>query len=391
MKTEILFVMTLVTSLALFNDTSGFAQATKPAKLPAPAPGGLPGVPPPPSPNESVIDEPLPQNQFQRSLLTIPAPRMLAQAGAADNFSYRVGKARDSVPSLILHFTASPDGKTSELEEDLLVMARLLQKSLETGLEDNPTAFKAGIPLLVNSSRQSVRAMYLEGFGALFMVKVGFPVTPPAAVAHKKPAAATATEWEKAKDEVLNEEAVPAGFDAEVTTDVDYDAAQVENLKKGLLHSLKNAANIRQLKPEEFVSVTVFGAPNTAVARVVTRVRNAKTPTAPKPGSGQDAGRVPQDVVREVEAVVELARAQALESSARAVEFSAGRGAAKAAGAQGTILALRVKRADVDAFARGKLDYAAFEKAVTAHAYAGSGYNATSLNSWAQPAGRSAK
>ena len=386
-----LSVITLMTSLTFLNHTSGFAQATKPGKPPAPAPGGLPGVPPPPSPNESVIEEPFPQNQFQRAPLTTPAPKLLAQAAAADNFSYRVGKPRDSVPPLILHFSASPDGKTPELEEDLLVMTRLLQKSLETGLEDNSPAFKAGIPLLVNSSRQSVRAMYLEGFGALFMAKVGFPVTPPAAVTHKKSAAATATEWEKAKDEVLNEEASPAGFDAEVATYMDYDAAQVENLKKGLLQSLKNAANIRQLKPEEFVSVTVFGAPNTSVARVVTRVRNAKTPTAPKPVSGQDAGRVPQDVVREVEAAVELAKAQALESSARAIEFSIGRGTARAGGAQGTVLALRVKKGDVDAFARGKLDSAAFEKAVTTHAYAGSGFNATSLNSWAQPAGRSAK
>ena len=251
-----------------------------------------------------------------------------------------------------------------------------------------------GEPMLEFNQQPSMpdgRRLYLEGFGALFMVKVGFPVTPPAAVTHKKSAAATATEWEKAKDEVLNEEASPAGFDAEVTTDIDYDAAQVENLKKGLLQSLKNAANIRQLKPEEFVGVTVFGAPNTSVARVVTRVRSVKTPTAPKPVSGQDAGRVPQDVVREVETVVELAKAQALESSARALELSGGRGGARAGGAQGTVLALRVKKADVDAFARGKLDSAPFEKTVTAHAYAGSGFNATSLNSWVQPAGRSAK
>ena len=54
------------------------------------------------------------------------------------------------------------------------------------------------------------------------------------------------------------------------------------------------------------------------------------------------------------------------------------------ASTQGTVLALRVKKADVDAFATGKLDLEALEKKVGQHSYPGSGYGITSINSWSR-------
>ena len=50
----------------------------------------------------------------------------------------------------------------------------------------------------------------------------------------------------------------------------------------------------------------------------------------------------------------------------------------------GTVLTLRVKKADIDSFARGDINYDAFEKKVDINTYLGSGYGITSLNSWIQ-------
>ena len=53
---------------------------------------------------------------------------------------------------------------------------------------------------------------------------------------------------------------------------------------------------------------------------------------------------------------------------------------------QGTVLTLRAKKSDVDAFATGKLDFDAFQRKVEQNSYAGSGYGITSINSWSKPA-----
>jgi hypothetical protein len=50
--------------------------------------------------------------------------------------------------------------------------------------------------------------------------------------------------------------------------------------------------------------------------------------------------------------------------------------------APGTVLTIRATKADVDAFAKGKLDFEAFRKKAEVHAYPGAGYGLTSLNSW---------
>jgi hypothetical protein len=51
---------------------------------------------------------------------------------------------------------------------------------------------------------------------------------------------------------------------------------------------------------------------------------------------------------------------------------------------KGTVLTLRARKADIDAFAGGKLDAEGFKAKVTTTAYAGSGTGTTSINSWIQ-------
>jgi hypothetical protein len=83
-------------------------------------------------------------------------------------------------------------------------------------------------------------------------------------------------------------------------------------LKDALLEAFKSAANIRNLKPDDTVSVCVVGVPGPAIYKAIS--------------IGSTWGKP--------------------------VNVSTGRG----------VLAIRVKKSDVDAFAKGKLDLDQFRK-----------------------------
>mgnify|MGYP006179291289 CR=1 FL=1 len=56
-----------------------------------------------------------------------------------------------------------------------------------------------GIKLYYTSGGKSVRALYLENFGPLFMVKVNFPVHGPTAVETNEPEQPDDSEWNRAR------------------------------------------------------------------------------------------------------------------------------------------------------------------------------------------------
>jgi len=326
----ILSMVTLMAGLSLFAQQSAFDQVA-----------AVSPVPEPPSAGQHA------QNAYLNELLHL-------RAGPSSS--------REGVPPLILQFTGADPNAMSHMEEDLSVMTRLTEKSLERSLGEHSPAYKMGIPMLVTSSGRSVRAMYLDGFGAVFMIKVNFPLLAPPAAEEKKPERTSEdSEWERTRKELLG---IPEPRDRLMTTgaDVPYDAALVEALKKALLETLKNASNIRGLKAEEFICVTVFGSPNVTFEKWPPRAApvQPRTTTPARAAARSDAKAV-QNV------------------PGRPVPYSS-----QPAG-QGTVLTVRVKKSDVDAFANGKLDFKAFEKRATFNTYLGSGHDITSVNSWSRP------
>jgi hypothetical protein len=113
----------------------------------------------------------------------------------------------------------------------------------------------------------------------------------------------------------------------ETTGGQPYEATQVETLKTQILTALKDATNIRGIKQQDFVVVTVFGPP-----------------AAPARAGG-------------------------------------------AADPRGSILTLRVKKADIDDFAKSAIDLAKFKERATVTAYAGNGYGLSSVNTWVRTSG----
>ena len=49
---------------------------------------------------------------------------------------------------------------------------------------------------------------------------------------------------------------------------------------------------------------------------------------------------------------------------------------------QGTVMTIRVKKTDVDAFAKGAIDLKTFQARATLNVYVGAGYNTSSINTW---------
>ncbi len=165
------------------------------------------------------------------------------------------------------------------VEEDLGIMARLLEKEIEreAGAGGPPDALGIAITRL---DGRGPSVMLLEGYGAVFTFKVRMPLTPPPARAtERKPERPTDSPWERTRRELFGpaggggeREGEPgrrggvAGFGggggegwmARIESP-DYDAKKVEELKKSILEALKQAGNIRALKAEDYLTVVVQG------------------------------------------------------------------------------------------------------------------------------------
>jgi hypothetical protein len=287
---------------------------------------------------------------------------------------YRTTGKRDSVPPVVVNFTESDPLVLQQMEEDLSVMGHILDQALERGLGDEAPPSKLGVPLLYTSGRGSARSIYLQGFGALFMVKVNIPLLAPPASTPEKPAKPTDSEWESARREVLGLEGSGDTMGGGVTAnEPPFDPEQVETLKHNLINALKNASNIRHLKPDDYVSVAVFGLPisQTGVVSLPPNAnayfRSESIPTTGVKAKSTGSSAPAKGSKRPP------STANAFITSSKAFDTGS---------QQGTVLTLRVKNSDVSAFATAKLTFEDFSKKVTLNQYAGTGYGLTSVNSW---------
>jgi len=167
-------------------------------------------------------------------------------------------------------------------------------------------------------NNSSVRALYTEGFGAVVFVKVEFPVLGPN-VAEQKPQTVEKPKLNQTQDkEVLLGQ---GGNFVLSPVAKPYDAGQVGSLKSNIVAKLKEASRFDSISTNEFLSVVIYGPP------------------------AAGAGENPSEM-------------------------------------RGTVLTLRARKSDVDAIAKGQIDYARFNEKITSTAYRGSGYGVVSINSW---------
>jgi len=223
------------------------------------------------------------------------------------------------------------------IRQDMYVMSCILDRKFSKGSRLIRGVFTDYGDFFGRDNRPT-EAIYLQGYGVLFSMEASFPLTTPRKVQEKGP---TKTEegvdllWQKTKQEIFPHRGPNVSNLDEKLEKKQY-AEKVEEVKKELIKSLKHAANIRILQPDEWVLLMVTGE-----------------------------GRQSTEVT-----LYENSSMMALSS------YSTPGGIAyneDSLGLMGYPLAMtitiRAKKADVDAFAKGELDFDKFREKVQIFSY----------------------
>jgi len=201
---------------------------------------------------------------------------------------------------------------------------------------------------LESSATQSI---YLDGYGALFVMKVDFLLSPPAEAAEEeKPKEGVDSVWQEAKQKIFEPEKGDRYYMRrrrvrKTRLEEKYDAEKVEELKRKLIRALKHTANIRNLKPDEQVILSVTGRGESG--RVTTKVEVLPS-----------GGRQVLTVVKK-SGDIEEARIYNDPAEAEAAVLTGQMGLYSP-----TVMTIRARKADVDAFAKGELDFDKFRQKV---------------------------
>jgi len=212
------------------------------------------------------------------------------------------------------------------IEQDMHVMSLIFDRALRkpqmiggvfTVLED-----------FFGRDSHLTEAIYLDGYGALFFMEVNFVLLGPTeSQKEKKPKEDEEHVdqiWKRAEQELYSPQALNVNRRTGSTRE--YDPEKVENLKNTLITVLKHAANIQALKSDELVVLTIFG-------RASQSGRTVGRPRISSRGRGSRYGTTPTR-----------------STGAKTGTFST------------TVVTIRTKKSDIDAFSKGELDFDQFHE-----------------------------
>ncbi|MCC6233457.1 MAG: hypothetical protein IT580_12480 [Verrucomicrobiales bacterium] len=228
-----------------------------------------PASPPSPSPAAGEAEDDDPAESVKRVVRSAlrDAERAMSEAARVGH-QVAVSFHRGGAPSAVV--LPSDDMKpeaADALTEDLMVMSRILQKALRTP-ENERNVFGSWVGVEMGrwgGFGRGIDALYLDGFGALFLLSVDFPLVKPAEAEVKADPAEVDETWERARRELRGAPRTGGSFfgDAEFGASPDeqrqFEATRVEELTERVIDTLRHASNLKGLREEETVAVTVFG------------------------------------------------------------------------------------------------------------------------------------
>lgn len=269
----------------------------------------------------------------------------LKEAGKAISQAAQVGRSvalsfrRGGTPwALVLPGDRLNPDQAEKMTEDLAVMTKILRKSSRPGDADLG-AWHAG-PGFVGfmAGGAGPDALYLDGFGALFLISVDFPlVAPKQETANREEEVADET-WEQTRRE-LREGGDPFGrsFNRGFRYGEDalvYREDRVQELQESLIDALKHASNLNGVPNDETIAIAVF----CPAARDGGTTAAAGARRKSRGGYNKDD----EDLMGTTGVLTGLDHL----------------------GQPGSVMGLRVRKSDVDAFAKGRIDRDAFAKKV---------------------------
>ena len=236
------------------------------------------------------------------------------------------------------------------IKQDMNIMTRIFDKKLNQQLRlgEGETIIFGGLSVsrgnkqFISGDDKATKAIYVGGYGALFFIKVSFPLSPPREVKVEKIEEGVDPVWEETKQEIYAPKEALAtilasppddiGFDevlkslrAGTSVLPEYDAEKVDELKRKLIKTLKHAANIRSLKPQDWVVLAVTGTPQPVIITQIRLIHDEKD------------GEIIYHVTPKIQE-------------------------ARSASPSSTVLTIRVKKSDIDAFSKGELDFDQFRE-----------------------------
>ena len=226
------------------------------------------------------------------------------------------------------------------ITEDMSVMSRIFDNKLsQAHLTTGRASLFVGFAPFSGHNSGTIEAIYLEDYGALFVMKVNVLLSPPPEAPEEKETEEEDTDplWTQMRQEIYAPEEADRRRRSDDRPEEKYDAEKVEELKETLIKTLKHAANIRALKPDQLVILTVIGGRSQSGTRGVTRTGSYSY--------GRDS------------------RIFRTEHGAGSDSFSP------------TVLTIRAKKSDIDAFAEGKLNFEKFTEKTQLLSYSFLGEN----------------
>jgi hypothetical protein len=176
----------------------------------------------------------------------------------------QIGDLEDQACETVL-VVPGPDLKPEALagiSEDLTIMCRIFDKALYPGRRSTSASvyLSRGNSLSRLFMQQSgqTQGLYLDGYGSLFFVQVGFPlVPPPQEKGEPTPDESADRVWSQAMNELRGQQGPQEAGEAGPA----YDAQKVENLKTTLIKTLRHAANLRVPSQDQITVVVGSGIP----------------------------------------------------------------------------------------------------------------------------------
>jgi hypothetical protein len=174
----------------------------------------------------------------------------------------------------------------------------------------------------------TTEAVYLEGYAALFLIKVNFPISPSPEAQEEKKTEEEDTDplWTQMRQEIYAPEEADRRRRTDDRPEEKYDAEKVEEMKETLIKTLIHATNIRGLKPDQSVILTVIGGQSQSGTATVTQSYIY----------GRSTGRSRRVVLPEL--------------------------GAETGSFLPTALTICAKKSDIDAFAKGELSFDQFRE-----------------------------
>ena len=210
------------------------------------------------------------RQQTHGSGLVLPTPAPMPEISLPTSFTNSMFGSGGSGGSILV----IPSEKMSNedilaMNEDMTVMSRILRQQLGQETKYGMMGYGSrggmyfGFDPFASRRKGMAEAMYLDGYGILFLIKVDFPLSPPEQKSEEEEEETVQEDvdpvWEETRRDLYEPQEDRERRRRAQESEQEYDVEKVENLKASLIKVLKHATNIRGLQQDESVILTIIG------------------------------------------------------------------------------------------------------------------------------------